>query len=75
MNFIIGDIGNTNTKICLIEFKTFKINKFGKPVIKPLKKKEVIELLEANNSNFKEHGVPNYEKHYCLLCGGDLCFY
>ena len=27
MNFIIGDIGNTNTKICLIEFKTFKIKK------------------------------------------------
>ena len=27
MNFIIGDIGNTNTKICLIELKTFKIKK------------------------------------------------
>ena len=27
MNFLIGDIGNTNTKICLVEFKTFKIKK------------------------------------------------
>jgi type III pantothenate kinase len=27
MNFLIGDIGNTNTKICLIELKTFKIRK------------------------------------------------
>ena len=27
MNVLIGDIGNTNTKICLIEIKTFKIKK------------------------------------------------
>ena len=27
MNVLIGDIGNTNTKICLIEFHTFKIKK------------------------------------------------
>ena len=27
MNVLIGDIGNTNTKICLIELKTFKIKK------------------------------------------------
>ena len=27
MNILIGDIGNTNIKICLIEFKTFKIKK------------------------------------------------
>ena len=27
MNFLIGDIGNTNTKICLIEHNTFKIKK------------------------------------------------
>jgi len=27
MNVLIGDIGNTNTKICLIEFQTFKIKK------------------------------------------------
>ena len=27
MNALIGDIGNTNTKICLIELKTFKIKK------------------------------------------------
>ena len=25
MNILIGDIGNTNTKICLVEYKTFKI--------------------------------------------------
>ena len=27
MDFLIGDIGNTNTKICLIDLKTFKIKK------------------------------------------------
>ena len=27
MNVLIGDIGNTNTKICLVELKTFKIKK------------------------------------------------
>ena len=27
MNILIGDIGNTNTKICLIEYKTLKIKK------------------------------------------------
>ena len=27
MNVLIGDIGNTNTKICLIEYKTLKIKK------------------------------------------------
>ena len=27
MNALIGDIGNTITKICLIEIKTFKIKK------------------------------------------------
>ena len=27
MDILIGDIGNTNTKICLIEFRTFKIKK------------------------------------------------
>ena len=27
MNFLIGDIGNTSTKICLIEDKTFKVRK------------------------------------------------
>ena len=27
MNVLVGDIGNTNTKICLIDFKTFKIKK------------------------------------------------
>jgi len=25
MNILIGDIGNTNTKICLIELKTLRI--------------------------------------------------
>ena len=27
MNALIGDIGNTTTKICLIEIKTFKVKK------------------------------------------------
>ena len=27
MNILIGDIGNTNTKICLVEYKNFKIKK------------------------------------------------
>jgi type III pantothenate kinase len=27
MNVLIGDIGNTNTKICLVELRTFKIKK------------------------------------------------
>ena len=27
MNVLIGDIGNTNIKICLVELKTFKIKK------------------------------------------------
>ena len=27
MNFVIGDIGNTKTKICLAEDKNFKIKK------------------------------------------------
>ena len=27
MNVLIGDIGNTNTKICLVEFRTFKIKR------------------------------------------------
>ena len=27
MNVLIGDIGNTSTKICLVEFRTFKIKK------------------------------------------------
>ena len=27
MNVLIGDIGNTTTKICLIEIKTFKVKK------------------------------------------------
>ena len=27
MNVLIGDIGNTNTKICLVELKTYKIKK------------------------------------------------
>ena len=27
MNTLIGDIGNTTTKICLIETKTFKVKK------------------------------------------------
>ena len=27
MNALIGDIGNTTTKICLIETKTFKVKK------------------------------------------------
>ena len=27
MNVLIGDIGNTNTKICLVELKTSKIKK------------------------------------------------
>ena len=27
MNLLIGDIGNTNTKICLVEEKEFKIKK------------------------------------------------
>ena len=27
MNALIGDIGNTITKICLIEIKTFKVKK------------------------------------------------
>ena len=27
MNVLIGDIGNTYTKICLVEFRTFKIKR------------------------------------------------
>ena len=27
MNALVGDIGNTITKVCLIEIKTFKIKK------------------------------------------------
>ena len=27
MNALIGDIGNTTTKICLIEIKNFKVKK------------------------------------------------
>ena len=34
MNTLIGDIGNTNTKICLIDDKTFKIRKMHANLVK-----------------------------------------
>ena len=68
MNVLIGDIGNTNTKICLIEYQTFKIKRqfyFNSKsinsenfMIKNLKK------IVSNNSIYKialfSSVVPNY---------------
>lgn len=54
MNALIGDIGNTTTKICLIEIKTFKVKKiiyFNSNNISSknfLKKKTLTKFLKKN---------------------------
>ena len=69
MNALIGDIGNTATKICLIEIKTFKIKKiiyFNSNNISSknfLKKnlKKIIKKKPINKIALFSSVVPNYQ--------------
>ena len=69
MNALIGDIGNTNTKICLIELKTFKIKKiiyFNSNIISSknfLKKKldTIIRKKSINKIALFSSVVPKYQ--------------
>ena len=69
MNALIGDIGNTATKICLIEIKTFKIKKiiyFNSNNIssKNLLKKNLKKILKKNSINkiaLFSSVVPSYQ--------------
>tara|TARA_B100001123_G_C15153877_1_gene964614 strand:+ start:130 stop:912 length:783 start_codon:yes stop_codon:yes gene_type:complete len=68
MNILIGDIGNTNTKICLIESRSFKIKKqiyFSSKSIKSERSlTRILKKIIKNHSIYKtalfSSVVPNY---------------
>ena len=69
MNALIGDIGNTTTKICLIEIKTFKIRKmiyfssskiFSRNFLKKTLKK-IIKKKSTNKIALFSSVVPKYQ--------------
>ena len=69
MNALIGDIGNTTTKICLIEIKTFKIKKIiyfnsnnisSKNFLKK-KRKKIIKSKSINKVALFSSVVPKYQ--------------
>ena len=69
MNILIGDIGNTNTKICLVEYKKFKIKKltyfnskkiYSKNFIKKLLKKNFLNK-NSNKTALFSSVVPKYK--------------
>ena len=68
MNVLIGDIGNTNTKICLIEYKTLKIKKLiyfnsrkicSKNFLKKTLKK-IVKDNDVNKTSLFSSVVPRY---------------
>ncbi len=68
MNTLIGDIGNTITKICLIETKTFKVKKnvyfnsnkiFSEKILKKQLKKIIINESISSTALFSSV-VPKY---------------
>ena len=69
MNVLIGDIGNTVTKICIIDSKSFKIKKIvyfdSKKIInKNLLKKQldkIIKIKPLKKLAFFSSVVPKYE--------------
>ena len=68
MNFLIGDIGNTKTKICLVDLKSFKIKKLiffdSKRIYsrKFLRKKiKIVIEKNINKSALFSSVVPKYE--------------
>mgnify|MGYP004360892357 CR=1 FL=1 len=65
MHALIGDIGNTTTKICLIEINTFKIKKMGYFKSKNIQK-EVLPLYKGS----KDRGLPHQDPH--TVAGGAL---
>ena len=68
MNFLIGDIGNTKTKICLIESKSFKVKKLLNFDSKKIVSKNFLQKFLKDDFNKKKLGrvslfssvVPNY---------------
>ena len=68
MNILIGDIGNTNTKICLVKTSNFKVIKtinFSSKNIKKEKKilkilKKIIIKKEVNKIGLFSSVVPKY---------------
>ena len=69
MNILIGDIGNTNTKICLVESNTLKIKKiiyfsssniFSKNFLKKTAKK-IFRKHHINKTALFSSVVPIYE--------------
>tara|TARA_B100000029_G_scaffold451678_1_gene476403 strand:- start:8397 stop:9173 length:777 start_codon:yes stop_codon:yes gene_type:complete len=69
MNVLIGDIGNTNTKVCLIDYQTYKIKKqiyFSSKSIKFEKfLSKILKKITRNNSIYKtalfSSVVPSYQ--------------
>ena len=74
MNALVGDIGNTITKVCLIEIKTFKIKKIiyfdsskisSSNYLKNELKKNCSHVL---NDFWSYKGLDNICIHGCLPC-------
>ena len=61
MNVLIGDIGNTTTKICLIEIKTFKVKKIISFSSNNISSKNFLK------KNFKKNSQKKIFKSSCLI--------